>query len=334
MNEHQNFFSSEWLISLYRDNKRLFLITTAFALIIFGTIACILPSEYRATVILFPASNESISHSVFSEHSNTRGITRFGENEEVEYFLQVLYSDDVKNYITKHFDLFKHYNIDTTKRYPKTKLAKQWENNISFRKTEYLSIEIEVFDENPQFAADIANAIAEYADTLFNKIKHERSIKAYEIVKKEYYDALSELQLMQDTLQKIRELGVINYEAQSEVYSDAYAQAIAKGNIQGAKLLEEKLNLLAKFGGICQTFDEMLPYESKRITELKDKYVQAKVDAEEYVPYKFIVSRAEVPEKEYYPIRWLIVIGGLISTWLFLIFVLAFFFKKKTLYVK
>jgi hypothetical protein len=74
----------------------------------------------------------------------------------------------------------------------------------------------------------------------------------------------------------------------------------------------------------------MLTYEAKRIIALKEKYVQSKVDAEQFIPYKFVVSRAEVPEKEYYPIRWLIVVAGVLSTWILLLAVLAFMFKKKT----
>lgn len=324
-------FSSDWILDIFTANRKIVLAVTIAALIVFSIIAIILPSEYRATVILFPATNESLSHTVFSENNQTKGVSRFGENEEVEYFLQVLNSDEVKNYITQKFDLYKHYEIDTAScNYPKTKLGKKWESNVSFRKTEFLSIEIEVFDKDPKYAANIANAIADYADTLINTIKQERAKKAYEIVRKEYFDALAELQLMQDSMQKIRELGVVNYDAQSEVYSDAYAQALAKGNAQGAKMLEEKFKLLSQYGGAYQTFDEMLTYEAKRIIALKEKYVQAKVDAEQFIPYKFVVSRAEVPEKEYYPIRWLIVVGGVLSTWILLLAVLAFMFKKKT----
>ncbi|MCX7863126.1 MAG: hypothetical protein N2449_09055 [Bacteroidales bacterium] len=323
-------FNSDWLFDIYNYNKRIYLIVSIISIVVFSILAYLLPSEYRATVILFPASNESVSYSVFAENSQTKGITRFGENEEVEYFLQVLNSDEIKDYITKRFNLYEHYNIDTLSyKYPKTKLTRKWENNVSFRKTEFLSIEIEVFDHDPKYAANMANAIAEYADTLMNKIKHERSKKAYEIVKKEYFDALAQLQYMQDSIQKIRKLGVINYDAQSEVYSDAYAQALAKGNMQGAKLLEEKFRVLSEYGGIYQTFDEMLTYEAKRIVALKEKYIQAKVDAEQFIPYKFIVSKADIPEKEYYPIRWLIIVGGLLSSWLLLTVILAFMIKKK-----
>ncbi|NSW45663.1 MAG: hypothetical protein HPY79_07610 [Bacteroidales bacterium] len=328
-NNSNHFFSAFWLLELYRSNKRILHIVLMSAIVIFSILAIILPSEYRATVILFPASNESASHTLLSVNESSKGLSRFGETEEVEYFLQVLYSDQIKDYITKKFNLYEHYGIDTTSRYPKTKLTDKWENNISYRKTEFLSIEIEVFDKDPETAAKIANTIADYSDTLYNKIKHERAIKAFEIVKKEYFDALNEIQKMQDSLQKLRELGVVNYEAQSEVYSDAYAQALAKGNKEGAKAIEEKFKILAQYGGTYQMFDEILINESKRISELKQKYLEAKVDAEQYIPYKFIVSRAEVPEKAYYPIRWLIVLGGVLSTLILTVFLLAFLSQKK-----
>ncbi|HOU97881.1 MAG TPA: hypothetical protein PLP65_03445 [Bacteroidales bacterium] len=322
-------FSSAWILELYKANRNLIHVITAISVVVFLVIALILPSEYRATVILFPASNESASHTLLSGNESSKGLSRFGETEEVEYFLQVLYSDQIKEYITHQFDLFNHYNIDTTSSYPKTKLTNKWENNISFRKTEFLSIEIEVFDKDPVYAAKIANTIADYSDTLYNKIKHERAKKAFEIVKKEYFDAINDVQKMQDSLQKLRELGVVNYEAQSEVYSDAYAQALAKGNKDGAKAIEEKFKILAQYGGTYQMFDEILTNESKRLSELKQKYIEAKVDAEQYIPYKFIVSRAEVPEKAYYPIRWLVFLGGVLSTLILTFFILAFVSQKK-----
>ena len=331
--ENKNIFDNSWLIAIINQNKKIFIITTIIAALVFGALAIFLPSEYRATVILFPASNESVGQTFLSESTPNKGITRFGENEELEYFLQILNSDEIKNYITKKFNLYEHYNIDTTKAYPKTKLRKKINNNISFHKTEFMSIEIEVFDKDPKYAADIANAIADYSDTLINKIKQERAEKIYEIVKNEYFSALAELNQMQDSISKIRNLGILNYKSQSEVYSEAYAQAIAKGNIKGAQMLEEKLKLLAQYGGICQSFDEMVPYESKRIINLKEKYLQAKFEAKHIIPYKFIVNRAEIPEKEYYPLRWLIFIGGLLSTWTLLTIALIFLLKKKNIEV-
>lgn len=321
-------FNNEWFITIYKSNKSIIYTVAVASIIIFTIIALILPSEYRATVVLFPASNESASFSLFSENINSKGVSRFGEIEEVEYYLQILYSDQLKDYIVKRFHLYEHYGIDTTEKYPKTKLSRKWKNNISFRKTEFLSIEIEVFDKDPVYAANIANTIADYSDSLYNKIKQERAKKAFEIVKTEYENAVKQIEEMQDSLAKLRKLGLLNYKDQTEKYTEAYAQALAKGNKEGARAIEEKMNIFAQYGGIYQTYEEILTNEALRISNLRQKYMEAKVDAEHFIPYKFIVSRAEVPEKEYYPIRWLIILSGVLSTMVFTLFILAFYQKK------
>jgi len=287
-------------------------------------IAILLPSKYRATVILFPATSESVSKSLISENQTTKGLLNFGTAEEVEQFLQVLYSDEIRKRLTTKYNLFEHYDIDSTQKYPFTRLNKKYQENISFRRTEFLSIEIEVFDKEPKFASDMANDIADFADSTINKMQRERAKQAFALVSNEYFRAIADLNFIQDSLGKLRDLGVFNYEAQSEVYSDAYAQAIAKGNKEGVRELEEKFKILAKYGGAYQNFNEMVTNETKRISLLKQKYTEAKIDAVQNIPHKFVVSKAEVPEKEYYPIRWLVVLSGVLSALLFGIIILAF----------
>jgi len=304
---------------------------TIISLVVFTIIAILLPSKYRSTVVLFPATSESVSKSLLSESQQTKGLLNFGTAEEVDQFLQVLYSDEIRSNIIKKYALFSHYDIDSTQKYPYTKLYNKYEENISFRRTEFLSIIIEVFDKDPKFSSDIANDIASYADSAINKMQHERAKKAFELVSNEYYKALKDLTDIQDTLTRLRNLGVYNYEAQSEVYSDAYAQAVAKGNKAGVRDLDEKFKILAQYGGTYQNYNEMVTNETKRLSMLKQKFAEAQIDAQQNIPHKFIVSNAEIPEKEYYPIRWLIVLGGVLSSDIFGIIILAFIelLKKK-----
>ncbi len=327
----QNSFNSIRIYDFVLRNLKPLIIITILAFIVSLVISILLPSKFRATVILFPATSESVSKSLLSENQATKGLMNFGDAEEVEQFLQVLYSDEIRKKITKKYNLFEHYDIDTTQKYPYTRLSRRYQDNISFRRTEFLSIEIEVFDKNPKFAANIANDIADYADSTINNMQHERAKQAFDLVKNEYLKALADLDYIQDSLTKLRDLGVYNYEAQSEVFSDAYAQAIAKGNKEGVRELEEKFKILAKYGGAYQNFNEMVTNETKRISLLKQKYSEAKIDAEQNIPHKFVVSKAEIPEKEYYPIRWLIVLSGILSAFLFGIVILAFLelLKKK-----
>lgn len=327
----QNGFNSIKIYEFILRNLKPLIIIAVVAFIVSLVIAIVLPSKYRATVVLFPATSESVSKSLLSDNQPTKGLLNFGTSEEVEQFLQVLYSDDIRKKITKKYNLFKHYNINPASDYPNTQLRKKFENNVSFRRTEFLSIEIEVFDKDPKIAADIANDISDYADSTINIMQHERAYKAYTLVENEYLSASKYLDFVQDSLMKLRELGVFNYEAQSEVYSDAYAVAIAKGNKEGVRDLEEKFKILAKYGGAYQNFNEMVTNETKRLSQLKQKLAEAKIDAEQDIPHKFVVSRAEVAEKEYYPIRWMVVFSGVLSSLFFGLIILAFaeLLKKK-----
>jgi uncharacterized protein involved in exopolysaccharide biosynthesis len=58
------------------------------------------------------------------------------------------------------------------------------------------------------------------------------------------------------------------------------------------------------------------------LAELKTKYDEAKVDAEQSIPHKFIVNNATPAEKKSYPIRSLIVLVSLVSAEFFSILIL------------
>ena len=50
------------------------------------------------------------------------------------------------------------------------------------RRTEFLGVEIGVLDQDPQWAADIANYMAMMYDTLCHEIHHERAVSAADVM--------------------------------------------------------------------------------------------------------------------------------------------------------
>ncbi len=86
--------------------------------------------------------------------------------------------------------------------------------------------------------------------------------------------------------------------------------------------LEEKLTNLSEYGGAYVSIRDALEYEKKQLSELKTKYEEAKVDAEEELPCKFIVNSAYKAEKKSYPVRWLIVVVSTLSAFLLAVLVL------------
>ena len=67
----------------------------------------------------------------------------------------------------------------------------------------------------------------------------------------------------------------------------------------------------------------MLDYDRLQLSNVKAKYEEAKIDATQSVPHKFIVSAATPAERHSYPVVWLAVVVALISSLLVALFVLV-----------
>jgi len=322
--DNDNFDSTNILLFLYKWQKPLLIVTLValVASIIFSSPYFIKP-RFKSTVILYPAATNAISKSLLSENARAEDdILSFGEDEETEQMLQILHSNRIRDRIIERYDLMNHYEIDTNSNYKHTKLYNKYEDNITFRRTEFMAIRISVLDTDPQMAADIANDIAALLDSTKNEMQKERARKAFEIVKEQYFLLRDEVAVMEDSLTKLRELGVNDYESQSEMINQQLAIELAKGNTSAVKRLEEKLDILSKYGGPYVSLRDALEHEKKQLSMLKAKYEEAKTDAEEVLPTKFIVNDAYKAERKSYPIRWLIVVVTVFSAFLLTLIIL------------
>ncbi len=325
MNSIEDFDSTNFIVFLHQWRKPLVIITLAafIASIIFSSPFFITP-KFKSTVIMFPTSTNSISKALLSKNIDEKqDILQFGEDEQAEQMLQILNSNIITDRIIEKFNLMEHYEINPDSKYKYTKLYKAYENNITFRRTEYMAVKITVLDKDSKIAADIANDIAELLDSTKSAIQKERAVKAFKIVEAEYVKLKNEIQQMEDSLTKLREFGVHDYESQSEMINRQLAIELAKGNKSGIKALEAKLDVLAKYGGPYVSLRDALEFDKEKLSEVKIKYDEAKIDAEEVLPQKFIVNNAFEAEKKSYPVRWIIVLISTISAFILAVLVLA-----------
>lgn len=312
-----DFDSTNLLLFIYYWRKPLIIVTVlaVIASTIFSSPFFIKP-KYKSTVILFPVAGISISKALLSENPGSKkDISQFGEEEEAEQMLQILNADEIKQKIIEKYNLMEHYRIDIDSKYPWTNLYDELQDNIKFKKTEFMSIEIKVLDTDPDTAALIANDIANYLDSVKNRMQKELAIKAFEIVKKNYKDLKEYIKSIEDSLKVLGSLGVYDYKTQSEVLNREYAQAIARNDKTTVNVLENKLATLAEYGGTQMALAFNLEYTTEQqLSQIKLKYEEAKADAMEYLPHKFIVNHAFPAEKKSYPVRWLIVVISTFSS--------------------
>lgn len=291
------------------------MIITGATIVISSVVSLLITPKYESRVVMFPTSTNSISKALIAENfGSEKDIMEFGEEEQAEQLLQVLNSSLIRDRIVEKYDLFTHYEISPDSRYKNTLLIKEYAGNIKFNRTKYMAVEILVMDKDPQMAADIANDIAELLDSVMNNMQKERAIKAFQIVENTYNKMQADINKMEDSLSWIRSKGVYDYESQTERLIETMSREIASGNARGVQALQNQLDSIAKYGGAYVSLRDALEHEKKQLVYMKLKYEEAKIDAVEILPHKFIVDRAFKAEKKSYPVRWLIVIVSTIST--------------------
>jgi uncharacterized protein involved in exopolysaccharide biosynthesis len=308
-----DFNSLNVLYVMYKWRKPLIIIGIA-TVIISSIMALSIQDKYKSTVILFPSTTNSISKALLTEENQYIDVLAFGKEEEAEQMLQILNSDEIRDRICEKYNLMAHYKIDPNSEYKHTHLNDEFQSNVTFKRTEYMSVKIEVMDIDPKIAAAIGNDIAALYDSTKINIQRQRAIQAFEIVEKEYLAKEKEVTLLSDSLTKINKLGISDIQAQVERTSEQYAIAVRMGDQRATKALEEKLKIFSDYGTSFVKFRDNVYAERNQLNSLKTKYERAKVDAEAVLPQKFVVSRAFPAEKKSYPIRWIIIVVLTLTT--------------------
>ncbi len=300
-----SFGSVDLLIYMWKK-KWILVIVTFLAGITSIIVSLQITEKYESTVVMFPTTGASISKSLLSaNYTGRQSVYGFGEEEQAEQLLQVLNSELVRTRIIEKYNLMEHYEIDPGSKYPYTQLANEYNDNINFRRTELMSVEISVMDTDPQIAADIANDISDLIDTVYNDMKKARAEAAFELVQKEYMESQRSVRTLRDSL---------------ETVSQDMAASLRSA---GGSSLAFIARALAAHGGTFITLTNHLDHETERLADLRQRYQEARVEAEQELPHKFIVDRAYASEKKAYPKRSVIVMVSTAAAFLFTLILLV-----------
>jgi uncharacterized protein involved in exopolysaccharide biosynthesis len=282
------------IIQFMFKHKWPIIIVTIIAAIASVIVSMTITPKFKSSVIFYPKTQVSVSHALTTAEliDPDEHIMNFGDEEATEQLIQTLYSEDIRFAIIDKFDLLKHYDIDSEGEYPMTKLHEEFSDNIRFKKTEYQAVQIDVMDIDPQMAADIANEIASLLDETLNKMQNDVAVEILKVVEGEYNLLISEIEQIEISLKAL-----------------------------GNKRTDPKYISL----------NEQLVNENKRLSDLKSKLVEARVNANQDLPRKFMVAKAYPAEKKAYPVRWLISVVSTISAFIFAVLMMLFIERYKDL---
>ncbi|MBU0764505.1 MAG: hypothetical protein KJ607_06705, partial [Bacteroidetes bacterium] len=234
--------------------------------------------------------------------------------------------------IFEQFDLYKHYNIDTSGKQKYYTINNIYNKNVSISRTEFESIEIEVMDTDPLVACNMVNAIIDCYNEKVTGMHRKKymevvDIKAYEMEKKKReIDTLkTELAIYNN------KYGLLNYDLQVEELTKGFFRLVASGRETSRSLEEIKIVLenIKQKGVEFQEITIKLGAAFSAIVELKKGYDLALQEVEKKITYAQIISSPYPADKKSYPVRWIIVTLSVIAALFFSIIAIGIIESKK-----
>jgi hypothetical protein len=293
------------LINLIVKYRITLLITAIAAAIISGVVSLTIGPLFRSSVILFPTTNVIETQTLFGIQNTS--TTLFGDETATEKVLQILRSDKIKDYLVVKYDLMKHYGIGGNAKYKYTLLDKRINKYIMSRKTQYSSVEINVLDTDPVIASAMANDIARQIDTVFNEIVRDAGRKSFIAINNSYNEQLDRVKSLEDSVRFI-----------SPGYTNIYP-----GNLKAGSANSSWPAASLKYSPEFLRLMNMLESENENLSAIRSRLTEAKMLAEQKLPYTHIINWAKVSERKAVPKRSLIIVIGTLSSLLLMIFILG-----------
>ena len=279
-------FNTKEIIAIVLKNKKAIILVTILAAIASTVVSYMLKPKYKSYAVVFP-----VNLSPSSEESNT------------EQLLQYFNSEEVKNTVATKFDLYKHYEIDTAAAGSKSLFDLYFKSNISISPTLYESIDITVKDESPQMAKDIAQSLIDETNIFIRAIKKQR---LGEYITNSQRIIELENRRIDSTNTKINELrteyNIIDVTSQ--------AKYLSKKMMENKPLTETDKKL---FEGLRNKNTELEKLwnasegQMKTLGEFKDQNDKYLLDYIGEISFTNVVSKPTLPDKKFFPVRWLIV---------------------------
>lgn len=312
--------------------RKTLLIFSGAAIVLSVVISFLIAPQYKSTSIIFPIRQFSVAKLLIEQNvGNQEDYMQIGDEDDAEKVIQLLTSESLKLLIADKFNLWERWKINKDQ-FSAHNLRLKWDNMVKIKRTDFNSIKVEAYDYTANGAAEICNGIVQYSDTIRKEMTKKIALQALEIVKQEYENTIKRMNELEDSLQVLRELGVLDYKADVSAYTKSYAKALEKGNTSNIKALEEKLNVLKKHGGAYLHISENLRKYRFKFPVIKAKYDDAIINYEKYLPITFVLEKGEPDEFKARPFKSLIVLVSFVST--FLLTFIALFLKENIQKIK
>jgi tyrosine-protein kinase Etk/Wzc len=310
--------------------KNFIILNTVIVAIVISGITLLMPNWYKATASILPPKQQDIFGSAIGTNpilrglAGSRSLSSFGRVTGGYNYLAILKSRTTMEDVINKFDLMNVYDISDRNM---DKAVRALEGNTLFETQDDDNITIDVYDKDPQRAADMANYFVEILNSTSIQLGTQEARNNREFIGRRLEQCRQDLRRAEDTLktfQEKKDIIIAEYANNTSIsaYAELYAMK-AKKEIEVA-VLEKKVSrenqlllqlkaelreLSKKLSTFPQTGLEGVRLYRDVITQEKilefllPIYEQAKIDEQKDVPVLLVLDKAVPPQRKAKPQR-------------------------------
>lgn len=323
-------------ISLLYKNRKKIIVACAIAAIGSAIISLFLPNYYQASTQFYPASSDLAKPLPTGNEVLNRNY--YGDSRDLDRVLTIAHSTELQEYLIRTFNLYDHYDVDSTNKKGAIQVAKKLQKLYKPLKTEYDAVELSVEDVDPELSAKMANAARDKVSDIIQTVVKESQKDLLDTYESNIDSKEKGLRVISDSLKRMREkFEIFNPVSQGKTYGELLPGVEASLSKAEAKLQSYKLSgprdsvrvynvKVAGFKGqleslnkriekynngytLVATLEREKDIFTEQLSKDKEKYKQLKVTYESPFTSIHVLQKAETPIIKSRPKRSLIVIG-------------------------
>lgn len=238
-------------------------------------------------------------------------ISPYSTESPTDQLFQMLLSDDLKDSLIERFNLVEHYKINTQTPHFYTRTLEELNENLSIASTRFESVKIVVYDNNPEVAFNMVNALLDLLNTKMRTIYRKQFNEVFDIVKTQMDLKKNELDSLDFRLKEL----TVNYElfdvpAQANEVVRGYLGTVDGSNgqlIKHKNVLKFMQNIISYGAEHIRTSGYAYASRNEYLT-LKNQLENVQKEVTKILTYVNIVTHPRIPEEPVFPVRWLIIL--------------------------
>ena len=346
---------------LYKWRKQIGLLL-ATVIVVVSVISWIFLYTYYKSSTIFYVNSTDIFKPEQMFGTSTKDMDYIGTSNDIDRILSIAESEPLKDFLIKKFDLYKHYDVDSTKMKAPYRVMEELDDRYKVKKTKLDAIELSVEDVDRKWAADIANAAREQIDLIAQQMIKQNQLNLLNTYTNGFAEKDKTLAQLGDSLRTLRQsTGVIDPEKQTEAMttaamnaensfirtqakfnalknnksgvsrdSIAMTEATMRGFEEETKRNKEMMTKYNEGVNKVSLIKEMFERERDQKSKDMQRYIQLKTSYSAPISALNVIETAKIPVVKSRPNRMLLVLSSAMAALLFSVFGVLLFDRYKS----